>query len=72
MPKIAEIKEIDGDVWVRVEVDVDQGSITLWTEEEKAAVTREAVEDEREACVQEAAKLGSIVLMQAIRKRSCC
>ena len=50
MPKIAEIKEIKGGTWVRVEIEGDEGSITLWTEEEKAAAIRAAVEAGREAC----------------------
>ena len=49
MPKIAEIAEISGGAWVRVEIEGDEGQITLWTEEEKAAAIRAAVEAEREA-----------------------
>jgi len=44
MPQIAQIKEIDGEVWVRVGVPGDFPSgITLWTPEEVEAVKRDAV-----------------------------
>jgi hypothetical protein len=34
MPRVAEIKEIDGKLWVRLELPVTEGSITFWTDEE--------------------------------------
>lgn len=42
MPQIAQIKEIDGEVWVRVGVPGDfLSGITLWTPEEVEAVKRD-------------------------------
>ena len=49
-PAIEDIREIDGAVWVRVEITGEAGSLTIWTEDEKAVVIRAAVEKEREAC----------------------
>ena len=34
MPRIAELKEIDGQLWARMEMDRDEGAVTLWTNEE--------------------------------------
>jgi len=47
MPKIAEIKEIDGDIWCRIGKPWQSGSssITLWTTEEKEAFYQSAFDD---------------------------
>ena len=34
MPRIAEIREIDGECWVRMEPKGDEGALTIWTAEE--------------------------------------
>lgn len=43
MPKMAELREIDGALWARVEVDlsVDPGSVSLLTGAEVEALKRE-------------------------------
>jgi hypothetical protein len=41
MPKIAEFKNIDGQVWVRVDMDLPS-PITLWTDAERNKALREA------------------------------
>jgi hypothetical protein len=47
MPRILEMKEIDGKLAVFLDLPVDgEGSVTLWTEAEKQA----ALKAEREAC----------------------
>lgn len=36
MPRILEIKEIDGEVWVRVgKIEDNQSPVSLWTNEER-------------------------------------
>ncbi len=47
MPEIAELKEIDGEIWARVRMNKDDGGITLWTESEKSA----ALARERNRCM---------------------
>lgn len=37
MPIIAELKQIDGDIWARVMQPVGEGSVCLWTDEEVRA-----------------------------------
>lgn len=34
MPKIAELKEINGQIWARLEMNTDEGEVTLWTKDE--------------------------------------
>jgi len=34
MPRIAEMREIDGQLWVRVETTEEDGQVTLWTSAE--------------------------------------
>jgi len=34
MPQIAEIKEIDDQLWVRMKMEGDEGQVTLWTDKE--------------------------------------
>lgn len=31
MPRVAEIKEINGQIWARLETESDEGVVTLWT-----------------------------------------
>jgi len=45
MPKIAEIKEIDGQIWTRLEMHSSEGAVTLWTQEEIAEYRRACVRD---------------------------
>lgn len=46
MPQIAEIKEIEGQLWCRVLIDDPaQNQITLWTQEEIAQYKRACVRD---------------------------
>lgn len=47
MPELAEIKEIDGKIWVRVTINPlhDAGSITLWTPKEVQEYKRNCVRD---------------------------
>jgi len=47
MPRIAEIKEIDGDIWCRIGKPGQSGSssVTLWTTEEKEAFYQSAFND---------------------------
>lgn len=42
MPRIVELKEIDGDLWVRIErSDKDEGSIAIYTDDELAKMERD-------------------------------
>ena len=45
MPQIAEIKEIDGKIWVRVLVVGDAGALTIWSPEEIQEFKRNCVRD---------------------------
>ena len=56
MPLVAEIKKFEGAIWARIEVDGDEGSVTLWTEDEK----HQALKAERERCAQIADDLGAL------------
>lgn len=47
MPKIAELKEIDGALWARIDTTLGGNSVSLFTEAEVRAVR----EDERKACI---------------------
>jgi len=48
MPRIAELKEIDGALWARLDLDLkDGGSVSLFTEAEVQGVRA----DERKGCV---------------------
>ena len=48
MPEIAEIKEIDGAIWCRVNLKGDDGSIGLYTPKEIEDIRK----DERRACAE--------------------
>ncbi len=50
MPKIAELKEIDGQLWARIPSSLlgQDESITLWMESEK----KFALDAERKRCIQ--------------------
>ena len=45
MPSIAEMKEIDGQLWVRVKIEGDEGQVTLWTDKE--------IKEFKHACVRD-------------------
>ncbi len=46
MPKIAELREIDGHLWARLEeMTADQGQVTLWTPDEIRQHSESAVQD---------------------------
>ena len=45
MPKIAELKEIDEQLWARMEMDRDEGEVTLWTNDEIKAYGHACVRD---------------------------
>lgn len=45
MPQVAEIKEIDEQIWCRVLVNPIHGQITLWTLEEISQYKRDCVRD---------------------------
>lgn len=47
MPRIAELREIDGALWARVETDLGGDSVSLFT----AAELRGIREDERKGCI---------------------
>ena len=72
MPKLAEIKEIDGEVWVRIGKPGEFPSgIALWAPAEQKAV----IEAEREACAEIALAIDSNrgnekEIAKAIRARS--
>ena len=67
MPKIAELREIDGGMWARIEIKNDDGEVTLWTGAEK----NRALVLERAAALEEAAaeadRLGEPQLRDSIR-----
>lgn len=47
MPIIAELKEIDGAMWARLDIDLnsDEQAVSLWTDSEaRKAVKKEAIE----------------------------
>lgn len=46
MPRVAEIKELDGGVWARVEMNPDEGAVSLFLPSEVEALKKE----ERERC----------------------
>ena len=51
MPKILEIKEIDGAAWVRIGKPGEFSTgVALWTPDEQQRVKWLATRDEREAC----------------------
>ena len=56
MPQIAELKEIDGQLWARISFPRQSGdkSVTLWRESEKKA----ALAAERERCMHAIMELG--------------
>ena len=54
MPKILELKEINGELWARIPFEGSE-PVTLWTETEKKA----ALVAERERCMQALLNLGS-------------
>jgi hypothetical protein len=45
MPKIAELREIDGSLWVKLEMNADEGQVTLWTAEEIEEHSQTSVKD---------------------------
>jgi len=45
MPSIAEMKEIDGQLWVHVKIEGDEGQVTLWTDKE--------IKEFKHACVRD-------------------
>lgn len=45
MPRIAELKEIDGHIWAKLEMNLEEGQVTLWTNEE--------IRDFKHACVRD-------------------
>lgn len=51
MPRIAELREIDGQLWVRIPAAAltfgEEKSVSLWTESEKES----ALKAERERCI---------------------
>ncbi len=47
MPKIAELREIDGATWARIDMTLGGDSVSLFTEAEVRAVR----DDERKACI---------------------
>lgn len=62
MPKIVEIKRIDGDIWVKIDpliLNTEVGSISLYTPEEIEHIKRCSVEDVLEAAAQYVEKVGS-------------
>jgi hypothetical protein len=49
MPKIAELRKIDGAIWARLDVDLDtHSSVSLLTAPELQAIRK----DEREGCIE--------------------
>ena len=51
MPQIAELKEIDGEIWCRVGKPPGfPNGIALWTPDEQKAMDAKARAEEREAC----------------------
>lgn len=42
MPRVTELKMIDGALWARVDVDLDEGAVVLWTDEEARQAKRES------------------------------
>lgn len=45
MPMIAELREIDGALWAKLEMDAVEGQVTLWTVQE--------IKDHGHACVRD-------------------
>ena len=78
MPQIAEIREIDGEIWCRVGKPSEfPGGIMLWTPEERDAAVTVMVGIEREICAQvadrynyDAGQAPHIAIAAAIRARS--
>jgi hypothetical protein len=45
MPRIAELREIEDQMWARMEMDKYEGAVTLWTEAEIRQHANAAVRD---------------------------
>lgn len=47
MPRIAELREIDGQIWVRVDIDLksEDQPVYLWTESEQSENRNRLLED---------------------------
>ena len=66
MPKILELKEIDGNIWVMIGTPGNfLSGVALWTPDEQ----KQVAENERYKCAEIAEKYGDTEIANAIRAR---
>lgn len=74
MPRIVELKEVDGKLAVLLDMPTDdEGTVTIWTEDEKQAAFASIRKVERETCAQiaETTPPGTLsdIIAKAIREQ---